>query len=75
LEDIEMINDMDSSPLDDELTPLFPEVTIHHVASDSANTSRKIKPFKFLAISITVLAKISLNDKYNCSNCIHFDIT
>ena len=26
---------MDSSPLDDELTPLFPEVTIHHVASDS----------------------------------------
>jgi hypothetical protein len=26
---------MNSSPLDDELTPLFPEVTIHHVASDS----------------------------------------
>lgn len=32
---LKMINDMNSSPLDDELTPLFPEVTIHHVASDS----------------------------------------
>ena len=32
---LKMINDMDSSPLDDELTPLFPEVTIHHVALDS----------------------------------------
>lgn len=28
-------NDMDSSPSDDRLTPLFPEVTIHHIASDS----------------------------------------
>jgi hypothetical protein len=35
----------------------------------------EIKPFKFPAISITVLAEISLNDKYNCSNCMHFDIT
>ena len=32
---LKMINDMNSSPLDDELTPLFPEVTIHHVASNS----------------------------------------
>ena len=32
---LKMINDMDIPPLDDELTPLFPEVTIHHVASDS----------------------------------------
>lgn len=28
-------NDMDSSPSDDRLTPLLPEVTIHHIASDS----------------------------------------